>query len=375
MRFDFREELGKMTPKIAEGARIYVYGADQRWARICRMFKNLVGADINASIDGYIDDGGEKAGSLFYGKPVIGVDSIGTSGIGAGSISAASSVVLISSAGWKREKEIERQLCDMGWRFRHSFFGDDCFLTILMRYEHARMEQFKNRHRGERCFVIGNGPSLKAEDLDLLKGEVSFAANKIYLLFSLTDWRPTYYCVYDDIVLQESHSRLNDLLSCDIFYPCNTVFDIEDFQLMNGYYFFTDNRSALWRPPDGQRLEFSEAPTVLHGGGTVTYTSLQLAAYMGFGEIVLLGMDHNYSLMVNGKGELIADGASDHFSPEYRDAGIYIGNIDLMNAAYASAREYAERHGIRILNATRGGRLEVFERVDIDSFFVQRGAL
>jgi hypothetical protein len=369
MQFDFREELGKMTPKIAEGAKIYVYGADQRWARICRMFKNLVGADISASIDGFIDDGdgGAGAGSQFCGKPVIGAGSIGTSGIGAGGISAASSVVLLLPCSWRQSKEDARRLCGMGWRFRHSVFGDDCFLTNLMRYEHARMARFKDRHRGERCFVIGNGPSLKAEDLDLLKGEISFAANKIYLVFGHTGWRPTYYCVSDDIVLGEVHSRLNDLVGCDIFYSCNTVFDIEDFGLKNGYYFFTDNRSALWQPPGSPRLEFSETPTVLRGGETVTYISLQLAAYMGFAEIVLLGMDHTYSLTIKGNGELVTDGASDHFSAEYGPSGLYIANIGAMNAAYASAREYAERHGIRILNATRGGRLEVFERASLES--------
>ena len=37
--------------------------------------------------------------------------------------------------------------------------------------------------------------------------------------------------------------------------------------------------------------------------------------------------------------------------------------------AYQAAREYADRHGIKIYNATRGGKLEVFERVDFDSLF------
>ena len=59
------------------------------------------------------------------------------------------------------------------------------------------MKQFKDLYQGKRCFIIGNGPSLKADDLDCLKNEYTFAANRIYEILDKTDWRPWAYVVVD----------------------------------------------------------------------------------------------------------------------------------------------------------------------------------
>ena len=61
----------------------------------------------------------------------------------------------------------------------------------------AKLKQFHNIHTGERCFIIGNGPSLKIADLEKIKNEYTFGANRIYELFDKTDWRPRYYCLQD----------------------------------------------------------------------------------------------------------------------------------------------------------------------------------
>ena len=65
---------------------------------------------------------------------------------------------------------------------------------------YRRIRKFKNIHSGERCFIIGNGPSLNADDLDKLaeQGYVTFAFNRIYHIFDQTDWRPTYYMSQDE---------------------------------------------------------------------------------------------------------------------------------------------------------------------------------
>jgi uncharacterized Rossmann fold enzyme len=70
------------------------------------------------------------------------------------------------------------------------------YVLIYIKYS-KKLKSFKDIHKGKRCFIIGNGPSLKMEDLDKLKNEYTFAANKIYLAFEETDWRPTYYCIQD----------------------------------------------------------------------------------------------------------------------------------------------------------------------------------
>jgi len=98
-------------------------------------------------------------------------------------------------------------------------------------------------------------------------------------------------------------------------------------------------------------------------GWTVTYVCLQLAVYMGFKEIYLIGVDFNYS------ANLLDE--RNHFSPDYIKPGGTVGNIfvEEVRNAYTSAKKYADSHGLKIYNATRGGKLEVFERVDFDDLF------
>ena len=39
----------------------------------------------------------------------------------------------------------------------------------------------KNKHKGERCFILGSSPSIKDEDLKPLKNEIVFALNNFYV--------------------------------------------------------------------------------------------------------------------------------------------------------------------------------------------------
>ena len=65
-----------------------------------------------------------------------------------------------------------------------------------------------------------------------------------------------------------------------------------------------------------------------------------------------------------------------------RPSGIYatieIGDergafaIDEATLSYQAAKQYAQTHGIKIKNATRGGKLNVFQRVDFDSLFPKK---
>ena len=76
----------------------------------------------------------------------------------------------------------------------------------------------KDIHKGGRGFIIGTGPSLQIEDLDLLKNEVTFACNKIYLAFNQTEWRPTYYSVLDILVAEHNANIIDQLGLCRIFH-------------------------------------------------------------------------------------------------------------------------------------------------------------
>ncbi|MDR6121903.1 hypothetical protein QFZ87_001500 [Bacillus sp. SLBN-46] len=225
------------------------------------------------------------------------------------------------------------------------------------------IKSLENKHLGKRCFIIGNGPSLRADDLDKLKNEITFAFNRIYYIFDQTDWRPTYYCSEDDKTIFNSMEEMNSLNIENKFFPVNFPWDYKiHFRKANYYIFKFGDRN--------QEPKFSE--NILRGiywGNTVAYTALQLAVYMGFKEIYLIGVDHNFSKMKNDNGDIIIDEeARDYFIEKYNSdkEELYIPNIETSTRAFLAAKKFADKNSIRIYNATRGGKLEVFERFDFD---------
>lgn len=58
-----------------------------------------------------------------------------------------------------------------------------------------KLVSYKNKHKGERCFLVTNGPSLTMDDLNKIKNETSIGCNRIFSIFDKTEWRPNMWCV------------------------------------------------------------------------------------------------------------------------------------------------------------------------------------
>lgn len=224
---------------------------------------------------------------------------------------------------------------------------------------------YKNKHDGQRCFIIGNGPSLTAEDLNLLKNEVTFAANRIYNIFDRTDWRPTYYVVQDTLLLNEIKEKANKVEAKKRFFPINMKW------LYN--YDFKDDDVAFYLNligfyPDLPKFS-TDISKQIYEGYTVTYGAIQLAVYMGFTEIYLLGVDFNYSVTINNEGKIMKHkGVKDYFSDDNNE-NLNLPDLEKSLLAFKAAEKFANENGLKIYNATRGGKLEVFERIELDVLF------
>ena len=236
----------------------------------------------------------------------------------------------------------------------------DCS-SKMPEYHNPNLKKFKDIHLGERCFIVGNGPSLTYKDLECLHqhNEIAFGVNRVYRAFPDLNWRPNYFCMSDNFGLK---SYGDDVKKLDL--PC--------FFISNDYQKFWENFSdeRFYQFYRIRRFEKNTLPPFsedvskgVYGLATVTYDCLQIAVYMGFKEIYLIGVDSNYA---NSQYDV-----KNHFIENYYDPGMKVNSFVTYSAflAYQSARHYAERHGIKIYNATRGGKLEVFERVDFDSIF------
>lgn len=232
------------------------------------------------------------------------------------------------------------------------------------------LASYKGKHAGGRCFIVANGPSLRAEDLDLLhqRGEITFGMNRIYKFFDQTAWRPTYYVCEDELIAQSQQAEINAIEAEAKFIPIELKW-YYDVSIENACYFHLNYH-------DEERYPLSFSADIAHQldcRGTVTFSCMQLAAYMGFSEIYLLGVDHNYQKTIDINGNVIVDpNAKDYFCEGY-DADIkdvVVHDMGNNTRAYMDAKKYCDGTGtVTIYNATRGGKLEVFQRVNFDSLF------
>lgn len=236
------------------------------------------------------------------------------------------------------------------------------FLSQNKKYINLHLLRFKNCHNGERCFIVANGPSLRLTDLAILNQyqEHSFGMNMVYKAFQSVEWRPEYY-VMTDIYGMEFYKK-----------------DIQRLELPN--MFLGDGCSEFWHckgkdnwyklhtKMDEQKdrlVDFSNDITkFVCLSASVVYVCLQIAVYMGFKKIYIIGADCEYHESANA--------TENHFIKDYYDANdTQALPLPMEKAffAYQSAKYYADHHDVKIYNATRGGALEVFDRIDFDSLF------
>lgn len=227
----------------------------------------------------------------------------------------------------------------------------------------------KNSQNAKRCFIIGNGPSLTLEDLEMLKNEDCFAANSIYKLFDKTMWRPTYYVSQDIKVLDDLSGDLGFISdSCKYVFlnsgVCERYPDV--FKRNNVYAFFVNTFDDDIHFPGFSYDIVKE----IDEGYTVTYGCIQMAVYMGYSEIYILGCDHNYTATYAIDGRVRTDSTVNNNYMKLMDHKlINLPRLDKTTIAYAKARKACEEKGIIIKNATRGGKLEIFERINFDDLF------
>lgn len=231
---------------------------------------------------------------------------------------------------------------------------------------HKNIKLLKDKHKGERCFIIGNGPSLTHSDLNRLQNEneITFATNRIYNIFDKTDWRPTYYIVQDFVLLNEIQEKAFKVEAKEKFFPINMKWQY-NWSFNDAQYFHINTENYYPNLPKFS----SDISKQIYEGYTVTYGALQLAMYLGFKDIYLLGVDFNYSVAINNNGEIIKqNGVKDYFSDDH-NLNLNLPNMDNSLLAFKAAKKYADDNFINIFNATRGGKLEVFKRVDFDEIF------
>lgn len=208
--------------------------------------------------------------------------------------------------------------------------------------------------------LVANGPSLNLMALDFLKDEVVIGMNKIFLGFRKFKFYPRYYVAVNKIVLAQSAEKIKSM-NCVKFVPTHSKQIISEDALT--YHIETRN----------PQKRFSDDISVgVHEGWTVTYVALQIALFLGFKEVVIIGMDHHYAFSGQPNERCILEGPdTNHFTPDYFGGGQLWDNPDLNRSeeSYIIARSEFEKKEARIIDATLGGSCNIFQKADYRSIF------
>jgi hypothetical protein len=232
------------------------------------------------------------------------------------------------------------------------------------------LSKFKDTHLGERGFIIGNGPSLKKTDLSRLRNEYTFGMNRIYLLFPKLGFSTSYYLSVNDLVIEQC---VEDILSLQLpkFLSWRSRRFIRSALANGGVLPENPPLSFLHTTYTGPRFAH-DVRRRLWEGATVTYTALQLAFYMGFKQVILIGVDHNFITKGEPNTTVVSKGDDpDHFDANYFGKGFrwQLPDLETSERAYRMAREAYINAGREVLDATIDGKLTVFPKVDYNSLF------
>lgn len=220
-----------------------------------------------------------------------------------------------------------------------------------------KLKKMRSSHSGERCFIVATGPSLTVQDLELIQNEFSFGMNSVCMLYGKTKWRPSFYGIQDEEVYKRMKEYLfeepsNVWVSSNIRKKDKESVIFNVFPLNSKYNYF------LYRYTNKLKVRFSSnSYAIVYDAYSITFSLIQIAVYLGFKKIYLLGCDCNQKV-----------GQKNHFA-EY-------GHVEEDNKLRTAAdrniyshikiKSFCEKKGVEIINCTRGGKLEVYQREELE---------
>lgn len=252
-----------------------------------------------------------------------------------------------------------------------------------------RNREYSGIHRNKRCFILGNGPSLKQENgIDLLRDEFVFTVNQMFRseLFDIVN--PNFHVIQDPLFfsLREEVDYENDTLQymqnlnkrsdliCVLPYSAKKYAEINGIGGENNIYLDC-------------RLRFHEQyanEIVLHNCLPISQNVIHMALYsaigMGFSEIYLLGCDMTGMLLNFVRNDIEqSDREFGHSYPindfeRKRMKQVYANNTnEFMLSAYGATfrifrliDDYCSDHGITLFNTSAKTALDNIKRKPLD---------
>ena len=228
-------------------------------------------------------------------------------------------------------------------------------LWKVLGHDNPELRKVKGMYSGKRCFIICNGPSLTIQDLNKLKDEYTFSMNSVIKRLNETIWHPTFYGIQDLYVYEKIEDEVVNL-KCEYKFITRGI-EKTNLRIPNDAILFDHLSAGHYATNPNPIYKFGiDLTKGVYDGNSITYSLLQIAVFMGFVDIYIIGCDCSYS----------SDPSKQHFANSGHIDPLANKGAELQMKAFLKAKEVCDQLGVRIYNATRGGALEVFERVNLD---------
>jgi hypothetical protein len=237
----------------------------------------------------------------------------------------------------------------------------------------------RETHRASRCFILATGPSIKRQNLRVLKDEYSIAVNSFFLHPDFKFIAPKYYC------MTPYHPEVGDKTWQDWMDEYDRGINGMNMSL----FFSIEDKERLFRKPrfankDIYFMNFDVAGRFNNNYDlskpippvqSVSIMALYVAIQLGFKEIYLLGCDHDW---------IFHNKTTRHFYPEEKstlakngfsewsvspDMGTEFRALATLWDQYRQIREYSMRNNIDIYYSTPEGKLDIFPFKNIEDIF------
>ena len=220
------------------------------------------------------------------------------------------------------------------------------------------LEDLKNKHDGEKCFILGTGSSLNNTDLSLLENEILFGCNTLYV--GMKDWNISckYYAVGDCGVWNNHYEGILNLDTvCFVSEEISRTYP----DTLNENCLVIKTLLSMWK----YKMFSVDMTYGKFSGDNIIIDCLQEAFYLGFKTVYLVGCDWSFTGHFN-------DDKTYDTTKQFLETGDFKYSMNVVqrfaksNMSCAVCKKIYESNGRKIYNATVGGCLETFERVKLE---------
>jgi hypothetical protein len=212
----------------------------------------------------------------------------------------------------------------------------------------------KSKNNSKRVWIIGNGPSLKIEDLERIpENDITIVANKFYKIFHLTTFRPDVVVSSDEQVLSDFGERILKEYN-------------DSFIAFLSDYIRPFGGNQYLRVYKSIKLKKGKSKSYYNGGGSL-FLGIQLMFSIGYKDFVLLGIDHDFDYLVQAGDKSFSEG--NHMVENYRDGKPWIPpRISQIENSFKLIKSQLETNNGSIFNSSRKTKLPHIKKKEFELF-------